>query len=57
METICLNGYNEALIQFELVFILSKGTGNNRDFTNRFFTFNRNLYYNMVKLFQYIYLI
>lgn len=51
METIWLNGYNDSLINIELVYIFYKGVGNTRDFTNVFFTFYRKLYYNMVKLY------
>lgn len=50
METICLNEYNDVLMNIERVFIL-KSTGNTSSLTKMFFPFYRNLFHNMVKIY------
>lgn len=50
MGTICLNEYNDVLMNVERVLYL-KSTGNTKSFTKVFFTFYRNLFYNIVKLY------
>lgn len=50
METICLNEYNDVLMNIERVVIL-KSTGNTSSFTKKVFPFYRNFFHNMVKLY------